>query len=297
MRGSCTAPYGFDSALGQPPNHPIGLLSNGQVVRHHDYSELLLGVQGSQDLHDFVAGRAVEVAGRLVGQQHLGAGDQSPRNGGPLHFTSRKLAWLMTQAMPQTGGFEQLRGPGDVLLAMPAIGEQALSNHQRRKNILQRREFGEQVVELENHAERLVAQRVAFGRRQVVDPSAAEMHLAAVGRVERAQQVQKRALARAALADDRQELAPADFEIDTPQHRNLDVSLAVAFFQLRRPQPNGSIVDFDMRRETTGVRHAGRATQTGGRLGNNLGRIIHSAGPRQGASGRRDVPAIRWPVR
>ena len=47
--------------------------------------------------------------------------------------------------------------------------------------------------------------------------------------VERAEQVQQRALARAALADDRQELAVVDVEIDAAQHRDFDLPLAIAF--------------------------------------------------------------------
>ena len=46
--------------------------------------------------------------------------------------------------------------------------------------------------------------RSRLTRREVVDPLAVEMDFARVRRVERAQQVQQRALARAALADDRQ---------------------------------------------------------------------------------------------
>ena len=77
-------------------------------------------------------------------------------------------------------------------------------------------------------------------RRQVVDAAAVETDFAGVGRVERAQQVQQRALARAALADDRQKLAAADFQIDSAQHGNFDPALAVAFLEADGRQLHGA---------------------------------------------------------
>ena len=82
-----------------------------------------------------------------------------------------------------------------------------MGNHQRREHVFQRAQLRQQVIELEDHAELAVAQAVAGRGRQVVDPLAGVIDFALVGRIERAQQVQQRALARAALADDGQELA------------------------------------------------------------------------------------------
>ena len=67
------------------------------------------------------------------------------------------------------------------------------------------------MIELENHAEPPVSQGIAAGGGQVVDPPALEVDLPLVGGVEGAQQVQQGALARAALADDRQEFARPGF--------------------------------------------------------------------------------------
>jgi hypothetical protein len=57
-----------------------------------------------------------------------------------------------------------------------------------------------------------------------VDPRAAELDRARVGRVEQAHEVQQRALARAALAHDRDELAGREVEVHTPQHLERAVS-------------------------------------------------------------------------
>ena len=86
------------------------------------------------------------------------------------------------------------------------------------------RQLGQQVIELEDHAELAVPQRVAGRGRQIVDPPAVVVDFALVGRVERAQQVQQRALARAALADDRQELARGERSRLTPRSTGTSIA-------------------------------------------------------------------------
>ena len=55
----------------------------------------------------------IEVAGRLVGQQHLGLGDQRPGDRGALHLAAGQLARLVLQPVRQADHLEQLRGPLD----------------------------------------------------------------------------------------------------------------------------------------------------------------------------------------
>src|SRR5579864_7687634 len=79
-------------------------------------------------------------------------------------------------------------------------------NHGRHQHVLQHAEFGQQVVELKDKAERLAAQLVALALRQIVDALAVQIDFARVGVVERAEQVQQRALAGAGSPNDAQEL-------------------------------------------------------------------------------------------
>ena len=85
---------------------------------------------------------------------------------------------------------------------MPPVAEDAVADHDRGEDVFERRELRQQVIELKDHAEVLVAEHVAAARGEVVDAVAVEVDFAGVGRVERAEQVQQRALAAAALADD-----------------------------------------------------------------------------------------------
>src|SRR5688500_19139402 len=64
--------------------------------------------------------------------------------------------------------------------------------------------------------------------RQVVVPATGEMNLAAVGRVEGGEQVQQRALAAAALADDRRESPWRNLQIDAAEDGDFDLPLAKA---------------------------------------------------------------------
>ena len=59
------------------PDDPLGVL--GDVVFVGDHDDGLAGVvEPAEHLHDLVAGRGVEVAGRLVGQDDVGVVDQRP---------------------------------------------------------------------------------------------------------------------------------------------------------------------------------------------------------------------------
>ena len=74
------------------------------------------------------------------------------------------------------------------------------------------------------------ASRWRSGRSSIRSP--VEPDRARVGRVEQAEDVQQRALARPARPDDRDELAVLDLEVDPAEHRDLVLPLAVA---LRQP--------------------------------------------------------------
>ena len=63
---------------------------------------------------------------------------------------------------------------------------------------------------------------------QVVDAIAFKVNLALVGRVERGEEMQQRALATTAGSDDGDELAFANGELDALEHGNLQRALAVA---------------------------------------------------------------------
>ena len=96
------------------------------------------------------------------------------------------------------------------------------------------------MIELEDHAELAIAQRIAAAGGKVVDTRSVVVDLARVRPVQQSQQVQQRTLARAAGADDRDELAGLDVEIDVFEDGNLDLPFAIAFAQCEGLQPRRS---------------------------------------------------------
>ena len=70
------------------------------VGDHHDSDAS--PVQLLKDSHDFNAGSAVEVAGRLIREQNLGVINERPRNGDALLLSARKLTGMMFLAALQT---------------------------------------------------------------------------------------------------------------------------------------------------------------------------------------------------
>src|SRR5687768_994244 len=71
-------------------HHPPGMGGDVGLVGHHD-DGLPLVVQGLEDPHDLLAGGAVEVAGRLVGQQDGRLVHQRPRDRDPLPLAAGEL--------------------------------------------------------------------------------------------------------------------------------------------------------------------------------------------------------------
>ena len=73
------------------------------------------GLELVEDLVDLVAGLAVELAGRLVGEDDHRVLDQGPGDRDPLLLAARELPGAMVQAIAQADRPEQLGG-------LPALG-------------------------------------------------------------------------------------------------------------------------------------------------------------------------------
>src|SRR5437868_4045943 len=90
----------------------------------------------------------------------------------------------------------------------------AAADHQRSENVFQRRQFGQQMIELEDHSKVFVAEAFAHVSRQIVDAFAEELDFASRGGVERAKHMQKRTFARSALPGDRNEFPLLDLNVN-----------------------------------------------------------------------------------
>ena len=71
------------------------------IVRDHDDRLLKLAIEQLEQLEDLAGGGAVEVAGRLVGHEQVGIGDDGPGDRHALLLAAGKLARIMVLALLQ----------------------------------------------------------------------------------------------------------------------------------------------------------------------------------------------------
>ena len=131
----------------------------------HDDGDALV-VQFLEHAHDFDAGLAVEVAGRLVGEQQRRLVHQRAGDGDALLLAAGKLVGMMVGALAEADQFERVHGAFVLLVRLDAV---AVVKH-RHFDIFQRRGARQQVETLENKADFFVAdirQRVAVERGNV----------------------------------------------------------------------------------------------------------------------------------
>ena len=156
---------------------------------------------------------------------------EGPRDRGPLHLAAGQLARLVRQPVRQADAVEQFRRPVPQLAPLPHPAEHRVGDHHRHQHVFQGRQLRQQMVELEDEAEDAVTQPVALLGGQVVDALAVELDLALVGLVQRAEQVQQRALARARSCRRCSETRRRAPQVDALEHRGDDGVLAVSLVQ------------------------------------------------------------------
>ena len=174
-----------------------------------DHDRRALGVQFMEQLHDGVAGAAVEVAGRFVGEHDRRVVDHRAGDGDTLTFTARELVGEVVEAMTEPDAVECLDGARRRRTASVTPGVQ-----QPVGDVVERRHAGEQEELLEHEADaaRTHGRELAVAERDASIPSMRT--LPGGGPVEGAHHVQHRRLPRSGGPDDRQQLAVFDPQRD-----------------------------------------------------------------------------------
>jgi hypothetical protein len=150
-----------------------------------------------------------------------------------LALAAGKLARQVRDAPAQAHALE------DRARAALRLGGALAADHQRHRDVLECAEFGQQVVELVDEAQGAVAHAPALRLGQRHERSALDRHLARARRVEPAEEVQQRALARARRADDRDALARRHVQVDAEQHRHVLRAAAVGLLQAPAGEDGG----------------------------------------------------------
>ena len=111
-------------------------------------------------VHDVAAGRRVEVAGRLVGEDDLRAGDDGPRDGDALLLAAGKLVGVVAGAVGQADLVERLERQA------PPLGGRHAAIDQRQLDVLDRRGARQQVEALEDEADEMAAEQRLMARHR-----------------------------------------------------------------------------------------------------------------------------------
>ena len=69
------------------------------VMRHYDKGHAHIAVEFTKDLHDTGTRFFIQIAGRLIGKEYLGAKQGGSGNGRPLAFAAGKCTHMMVAAM------------------------------------------------------------------------------------------------------------------------------------------------------------------------------------------------------
>src|SRR5688572_2043496 len=192
----------------------IGIVSDDDQARAERRVEL------EQQLEDTQARRPIEVARRLVGQHGGRPRHERARDGRSLALTARELARAVLEPLAESYALEKVAGFRCRLRRRHAAYEQ------RHRDVLERRELGQQVMELIDEAERAIAQPASIRIAQRAHRFAGDAHLACRRLIEAANELQQRRLPGARRADDRDAIAFSDRQLDAAQ--NLDVAADVA---------------------------------------------------------------------
>ena len=116
-----------------------------EIVGDEDERRLAAALQAEQQVDHLLAGLAVEIAGRLVGQDDLRAGAQGPGDGDALLLAAGELRREMIGAVRQPDLVQQARRR---LEGVGLAGEL-----QRQRHVLQRRHGRHQMERLEYDAD------------------------------------------------------------------------------------------------------------------------------------------------
>ena len=193
----------------------------------HDDGLAELVDRTAQQAEDLATGARVEVARRLVGEQHHRPCDERPGDGDALLLSARELRGPVVEAVAQAHAIDQ-RSELAAVDRTPGDGE-------RQREVLGGAQHRQQVERLEDEADLVAAQCGELALLQPGDLDAVDLDRAGGGPVEPGEEMHEGRLARARRAHDGRQ--PAALEIDgrAAQRVHDGVALAVASREAARP--------------------------------------------------------------
>ncbi len=173
---------------------------------------LLLLLQLEQQRRDRVGRCAIEIAGRLIAQQQSRTANERARQRDTLFLAARELTRKMRHAMRQPDLIDQTT----CVRVAAGIG---WSYERRHEHVLEHAALRQQAVVLKHETDFLVAECREVFRRQAEWIHSAERHSPGRRRLERAEDIEKRALAASRRPHDGRGIAGCKRQRHIRQHR------------------------------------------------------------------------------
>ena len=201
--------FGNQLAVGEEDKPLREALGQSTLVRDHDDGHAQREAHVANEVEDVFAGAAVEVAGRLVGQQYRRAIGERAGQRNTLLLAARELRRTMVETLAQADALQRF---ADALRALGAID---FGEAHRQLNVLRDGHRRDEMEGLEDHADIVAAiAREVLGRhlREI-----APLHDDRAGSwsIETGEQVEQRRFAGSGLAEKRDELAATDGQRDS----------------------------------------------------------------------------------
>src|SRR6185436_11609606 len=202
---------GVDAPLAEHRHAVRDLEDLRDLVTDHDGREAELPMKPDDQMMDGVDEDRIEPGRRLVEEDHLGLGDQGPRDGDPLAHAARDLRRVLVVHLGEPDLGQRLPGPRhELALGVPP----ALAD--REHDVLEHRRGVEECSALEHDPEAL-ANPVEGPPLEAGHVLAVDEHTPAVGADQPEEVSQKHRLAAAGAPDDDHQLGGRDVEVDAAQ--------------------------------------------------------------------------------
>ena len=190
----------------------VGELGQFFVVRHDNERLSQFVAEFKEELVQFGLVVGVERTRRLVGENHIGLIHQRPRHGHALLLATAQFVGLVFRTVLKSHKLEEFE------CALTEFTMGAAGNHSRNHDVFERREFGEELVELKDESDVPVAEVGQFATVERQHVGTVDKEAASIGLVERADDLEQRGFARAAWAYDTDNFAFLDVEVDALEH-------------------------------------------------------------------------------
>ncbi len=178
----------------------------------------MFAVQFEKEIRNRMPGVAIEIAGGFITQEQARAIDERSRDGHALLFAAGKFRGKMFEPMREADALQQ--GAGILLLFIRAFAK----GERGQQDVFEHGVLRQEMVLLKHKADGLIAKfcQRRFGQSEGIP--VAECDCAGGRLIQRAEQVQERALAGAGRADDGKRLAGRNFKRQLAQ--NFDAARA-----------------------------------------------------------------------